>query len=216
MNEEQLASFLEVCEQGRERGEVAELESRNACTGEAVTCDVAGKRAQPPVGFRDHLEHPFVIALDQIRIELQRRRARDHGDVDLVAIERGQARSEFVHGEVDLPVAARKLEPPAAQPRSPVTRLEGLDQRRRPEMLMNVVTRHTPSMVAGCRWLSPSSATDVSNCVPIPASTRSFHSELYPANIGRWGTSSPGGTRRRPSMRSTIMFWNRCTDSSNR
>ena len=35
-------------------------------------------------------------------------------------------------------------------------------------------------------------------------------------NIGCSTTASPSGTRRTPTIRSMIMFWNRCSGSSNR
>jgi hypothetical protein len=87
-----------------------------------------------------------VVGVFELLAELERGRARDQCDIDLVAVERGEPGVELVRPQVDFRVAARQLEHRAAQPRPLATRLERSDERGRPEVLVQVVARHEASI----------------------------------------------------------------------
>ncbi len=104
VHEEYRAAALELAEQRRQLGQVGERLRGHAGADEALARGAARESLETPAGGRDELLDSLVIDLDQVLVELERRRQRDHGHVDLVAVEQSQAGPQFVSREIDRPI----------------------------------------------------------------------------------------------------------------
>ena len=138
MHEEHLALRGQLVGKAAETGH--ERLRRDAGADETVEAGPGGERAQAASRGRDDVTDPCVVGVAELGVRLgpQGGRERDDGDVGFVTVEQGKAALQVVIALVERKGPVFDLEPPADEPRRLDAGSEGLDQRRREEVLMNV------------------------------------------------------------------------------
>ncbi len=150
MDEEHRVAAHELVELRGEQVEVCELRCPDAGAGEAVRSGPAASGTSLALGRGSELENPVLVGRDELgglvarqRADAQGRLQRHDGDVELPAVEEREPGPEVVGAEVDLALAfAGELERGAAEPRRTLSTGQELDERLRPQVLMEVDRGH--------------------------------------------------------------------------
>ena len=183
MDEQKAAALDECVEPGCECIEVEQLRAGDADAGEAVCGFPGGERNDAAAGRVGQLQDPGLPCLDQLErfvgsqpVDPERWLQRDDRAVELEPVHEREARVELVRLHVELPGGrSGELQLAPAQARGLRSRRERGEERRRPEVLVDVDRRHGSTLSCRGRGRRPNEQRSAATQLRPTSSVRDRH-----------------------------------------